>query len=274
MNAWVPILALTLTALGCGATVDSEPSLPELPDVPATELEPVTVPGPRVDCRADAGALDCSLAVEDGFRVQMLSVLVQTDDRFEEHTFAGDFEISTLREGLVNVAVFDRYPVTLDVQMHFEHEAIEAPTSLKVTEASVRCQVTLNGAQSAPVVCEAGAFERWNAFLVPEAALVDAWEAGELGDASVRATLEYEADGERMCFREYPSCDTTGLTEKWFDVIDDSGEIPEALQYIFTVPAEAATSVVSVTTNVMYSPATLDGPGIYVVGADGQLTKP
>lgn len=263
------IIALTLAISACG-TATSEPEGPSIPAVKTSELERQIVPGPSLGCDAEGGELHCSLAVAPGFRVEMLSVLIQGDDHLEEVAFLGDADIALLTGARTHVATLPSGGVDLDVQIHYTADALESPGGTEQSEAAVRCQVQLGDASN--LICEAGDYERWNAFLVPDTDLVREWEDRTFGTPSVQTTIVTEADDDRVCFREYPRCEPEGVLEQWSEVATNDG-VPDSVRYGFMLPAESAHSEVTITTNVMYDPAPIAGPGIYIVSADGDVVR-
>lgn len=271
MRPKIPILIALCSALtACSAASDDAAPEPNLPHVASAELQREVVAGPSLRCGVAAGTLSCQVATAPGFRVEMASVLVQTPDRLDEVMFQGDVEVGALVDAPQLIAELDG-ATDLDIQLHFVADSIAAPDGITTTDAAVRCVAHTSGADVDDIVCEAGDFERWNVYLVPDAELVDAWERGDFGTASVQTTIVSEAEGSGVCFREYPRCEPEGLSERWSPVLDDVGTIPDALEYAFMMPREAASSSVSVTTNISFDPAPLPGPGIYVLGADGAL---
>lgn len=260
--------ALGLGLQACGAATETDAG-PELPRVEASELLPVEVAGPILRCGSAGGQLSCALAVQDGFRVSVATVLVQSPDHVEEIGFFGDAEVAELAAGAVVAEMTG--PITLDIQLHFSADSIASPDSTKSTDVALRCQLEIGAGED--VVCDAGAYERWNVYVVPDADVAAAWAAGKYGTPSVQTTVISESQDASVCFHDYPDCDAESLAELWDEVPDASGAIPDAIHYAVTLPREEAVSSVSMTTNVRYSPATVDGPGIYVAAADGSLTR-
>ena len=238
------------------------------------QLEPEHVDGPALRCRVDAGAFDCDLEVADGFRVGVVTMLVEATDRSEEIVFAGDFEVAELAAGQA-VTQFDVYPVNLDIQVHYRAEAIQAPDGSTSAEAVVRCQVQLvDEVTAGAVTCEAGSYERWEVILRPDEEMQAEWEDRTFGAASLHATIAAEAQTEGLCFQEYPRCDATGLTERWSEVSDADGIVPDELHYTFTLPTEQVETRVAVASNLAFDSATIAGPGVYVLHADGTMESP